>query len=76
MEARHTDAIAFVMPARSLLPEIARILDVGHLRGADLWHLACALFLSPDPTQLAFLTLDRRQAEVAATLGFRVATDD
>ncbi len=76
VEARHTDAIAFVRPTRSLVPEIERILDTGDLRGADLWHVACALFLSPDPTQLAFLTLDRRQAQVAAALGFRVATDD
>jgi hypothetical protein len=75
-DARHTDAISFVMPARSLVPEIERILDAGHLRGADLWHLACALYLSPDPTELTFLTLDRRQAEVASALGFRVATGD
>jgi len=76
VEPRHTDGIAFVMPTRSLLPEVERVLEAGHLRGADLWHLACALFLSPDPTQLAFLTLDRRQAEVAATLGFRVVAGD
>jgi len=76
VEPRHTDDIAFVMPARSLLPEIERILEVGYLRGADLWHLACALYLSPVPDELAFLTLDRRQAEVASMLGFRVATGD
>jgi hypothetical protein len=35
--------------------------------------LACALFLDPDVNQLVFLTLDRRQREVAKAVGFRVA---
>lgn len=62
--------IAWVLPDRPLSPEIQAVLATGHLRGADLWHLACALYLSPDPRELAFLSLDRAQAEVAAGLGF------
>jgi len=44
----------------------------GHLKGADLWHLACALVVSPDPGEITFLTLDRRQKEVARQAGFSV----
>ena len=46
------------------------VLDAGQLRGADAWHLACALYLSPEPRELEFLTLDGRQAAVAVALGF------
>ena len=47
-----------------------RITSLGYLNGADLWHLACALFLAPQTGDLAFLTLDRRRGEVAVRLGF------
>lgn len=63
----------WVHPDRPLTPEIGRILRAGYVRGADLWHLACALYLSPTPEELHFLTLDRRQQEVAEVLGFQVA---
>jgi hypothetical protein len=43
------------------------------LKGADLWHLANALFLSPDAEDLSFLTLDTRQADVAGRLGFSLS---
>ena len=39
---------------------------------ADLWHVACALFLSPNPTDITFLTLDKPQRDVARRLGFAV----
>lgn len=41
-------------------------------RGADLWHVASALYVAPSPADLYFLTLDERQRSVAATLGFRI----
>jgi len=41
------------------------------LKGADAWHLACALSIAEQPRKLAFLTLDRRQGAVARHLGFR-----
>jgi predicted nucleic acid-binding protein len=66
--------ITWVYPDRPLTREFDRITGAGYLRGADLWHLACALFLAPDGRDLAFLTLDRRQREVAERLGF--ATKD
>jgi predicted nucleic acid-binding protein len=61
----------WVLPDRPLSPEIARAQSAGHLRGADLWHVACALYLSPDPGELVFITLDARQREAADRLGFR-----
>lgn len=62
--------VDWVLPSRPLSQEIQRVLAVGYLRGADLWHLATALYLSLDPGELPFLTLDERQAEVARGLGF------
>lgn len=62
--------LTWVYPNRPLTPEYARITAAGYLRGTDLWHLANALFLAPDPADLSFLTLDGRQGEVARRLGF------
>jgi predicted nucleic acid-binding protein len=62
--------VDWVLPSRPLSQEIQQVLGAGYLRGADLWHLATALYLSPYPGELPFLTLDGRQAEVARTLGF------
>lgn len=62
----------WVYPNRPLSPEFERVLSTGLVRGADLWHLANALFLAHDSRELSFLTLDRRQQEVAVKLGFPV----
>ena len=64
--------ISLVMPDRPLLSEIQRALHAGYLRGAELWHVACALYLSPMPSDVAFLTLDQEQRRVARRLGFVV----
>ncbi len=64
--------IAWVLPDRSLAPEIESTLRHGHLRGADAWHIACALFLSADPSKLPFLSLDARQCQIAQKVGFVV----
>ena len=50
--------------------EIARVLQTGYVRGSALGHLAAAIYVTPEPGDLTFLTLDRRQREVAAALGF------
>jgi hypothetical protein len=52
--------------------EIDRVLAEGYVRGADLWHLACAVYVSGNPEELAFVSLDQRQREVAKALGFSV----
>ena len=64
--------IKWVLPDRPLSVEIIRVLRAGYLRGADLWHLATAMYVTPEPRDLTFLTLDRRQEKVAEELGFKV----
>ncbi len=61
----------WIEPNRALTKEITRVLDAGYVRGADCWHLATALFATPDPTGFTFLTRDVRQRDVAAALGFQ-----
>jgi hypothetical protein len=64
--------ISWVLPSRPLSAEIERVLGAGYVRGADLWHLAAALYAAPDPVELAFISLDEPQRKVAAQLGFAV----
>lgn len=64
--------IEWVLPDRPLAPEFAAVLEAGYLRGADLWHVAMALYVSPKPGSLFFATLDARQSAVADALGFTV----
>lgn len=63
-------SVSWVLPDRPLTQELATVLGAGYVRGADLWHLATALFLAGDASAIAFLTLDDRQATVAQALGF------
>lgn len=64
-------AITLILPDRSLQPEIERVIQAGYARGSDLWHLACACYLAPNPADLDFLTADEHQQEIARTLGFK-----
>ena len=71
----HESAVAgveWILPDRTLAPELATVLETGYLRGADLWHVATALYVSPQSRNLSFATLDARQGDVAAALGFRI----
>ena len=61
----------WIIPDRPLSAELGTALDVGYLRGADLWHLATALYIAPEPGRISFITLDKRQRTVAARCGFR-----
>ena len=65
-------SVSWVLPDRPLSVEIQRVQAAGYLCGSDTWHLATALFVSPDPTALTFLTLDSRQREIARAIGFSV----
>ena len=69
---REIGLISFVPIKRPISDEIDRVLAAGHLRGADCLHVATALYISPDPRQLTFLTLDVKQRAVAKKLGFKV----
>ena len=70
-EADRIAGIEWILPNRPLSPEIAVVLDAGDVRGADLWHLASALYVAPDPSELSFVTLDKKQGATATLLGFR-----
>ncbi len=61
--------IEWVLPTRPLTAEFATALSAGYLRGADLWHVATALYVSPHSQSLSFATLDAQQRRVAAALG-------
>lgn len=64
--------ISWVLPDRPLSQEIGEALAVGYLRDADLWHVACALYLVETPGEISFVTLDDRQQAVAEGLGFPI----
>lgn len=64
--------LAWLLPDRPLSAEIAQVLRVRYLKGADLWHLACALFLADDPRQIDFLSLDENQRSAARELRFNL----
>ncbi len=64
--------IEWVLPDRPLTHEFETVLNAGYLRGADLWHVATALYVTPEPGEISFITLDRRQRNVAMALGFQV----
>ncbi len=68
--SRVLSSITWLLPDRPLSAEIAAVLEAGYVRGADCWHLATALYLAPEPSELSFMTLDERQRDVAALLGF------
>lgn len=70
LSALNRGIVELVTPVRSLTSELLRIYTAGYVRGADAWHLATALYLSPEPSALTFLTLDVAQGDVARTLGF------
>jgi hypothetical protein len=62
--------IVWIYPKRRLTEELRQILEVRAPRGADLWHLACALYMRSKFPDLVFLTLDKNQSEAARDLGF------
>lgn len=55
---------------RSLAQECKEILRMGYLRGADLFHLATAVWVRDKFTDLKFFSFDRQQMEIADKLGF------
>ncbi len=64
--------LRWILPDRPLSAEIGTVVAAGSIRGADLWHVACALYVAESPDELTFLTLDERQRTVAKALGFNV----
>lgn len=72
LDPRLLDAIEWIGISHSLRNEINLVLEHGYVRGADCHHLATALYLSPTPASLTFVTFDMRQQDVAQRLGFLV----
>ena len=70
-DAGSVSRIGWVNPTRPLGREMAEaIANGGYLKGADLWHVAVALFLDESvPGKLSFITLDDRQRVVATNMG-------
>ncbi len=62
--------VSWIFPDRRLTSEFQRALSCGRLRGADLWHVATALYLAESPRDIHFLTVDSAQRSVATALGF------
>ena len=68
------DALAsvdWVLPHEPLGAEVSRVLEAGYARGADVWHLARALWVQTQVGDLRFLTLDGQQGELARAVGLR-----
>jgi hypothetical protein len=65
------DRVGWILTNRPLTDEIETALDAGYLRGADLWHIATALYAAPEPGAISFITLNDNQARVAAALNLR-----
>ena len=61
----------WVLPDRPLTAEIEITPEAGYLRGADLLHVATALYAAQATGQMGFVTLDRQQQAVAVALGFQ-----
>lgn len=64
------ERLTWILPDRRLTPEVDRVLSVGEARGADLWHLANALYVAEDPAEMGFFTADERQRKIARAVGF------
>ena len=65
------EPISMITPDRSLALEYQQIFKIDYCRGADAYHLACALYLDPHGRELLFLTADQRQKKIAHKLGFQ-----
>ena len=61
----------WVYPRRRLTSQLDQVLTVATPKGSDLWHLACALVVKAKAPEAFFITLDRNQAQIARSLGFR-----
>jgi len=69
-----SESISFFSPT-NLITELEKASKLGFVRGADLYHIASALYLSNNnPKELSFFTLDKRQVECAKKCGFKIVS--
>ena len=72
----HLKKITWIIPEYPLTQELKTVLTAGYLRGADLWHVAAAIYGEKEQViKMSFLTLDKRQRHVAAAVGFDVRSE-
>lgn len=64
--------IGLLFSEQSLQKEYEEIFSLGYCRGADAYHLASALFLDPEKSNLFFFTLDEKQKLIAKKMGFKI----
>lgn len=64
--------ISMVIPESKLQLELEKVFHCGYLRGANAYHLACALYLDNNTQELGFLSRDQNQCLVAQQLGFKI----
>lgn len=64
--------ISLVVPDRSLSKELEIVFSKAYVRGADAFHIACALYLDPTALELKFLTADKQQESAARAIGFQI----
>lgn len=62
-------AVRWIFPDRALTREYRHLLSEGYLRGADLFHVATALYFKKGVQSLEFVTTDKRQQAVARAVG-------
>ena len=68
--------VTWIIPEYPLTQELRTVLAAGYLRGADLWHVASAIYAEKEQkTKMSFLTLDMRQQKVADAVGFDVRSE-
>lgn len=67
---RYLKQISLVVPDRSISKELEVVFSKAYARGADAFHLACALYLDPTAGELRFLTADKQQEKAAKAIGF------
>ena len=70
LDSDFLSGMEWILPDRPLTEEIGTVLRAGYLRGADLLHVATALYAARDSGQMAFLTLDSRLRSVSQVVGF------
>ncbi len=66
------ELMTWITPTQSLKSEIGEVLEYGYLRGADLWHVACAVYAFKIRRSIEFFSLDKNQRAVAAKCGFKL----
>lgn len=73
LAVNYLENISILFPTEKFQTYFQQILNISYLRGADLFHLATALWFAGEKRKdLTFISLDEKQYLVAKRLGFSV----